>query len=85
MKIIKYQDYNLSKGMLIDLEEPASFKKNHYYEAINVPYEKLLANYKRILDKEKKYYFYCRKGHKSKKVCNILEYYGYDVTQVTVE
>jgi len=85
MKIIKSEDYNVSKGTLFDLEEPIVFKKKHIYGAVNVPFEKLMANYKTILDKKKSYFLYCRKGHASKKAVSILEYYGYDVTQVKDE
>ena len=83
MKVIKYEDYNIGSGTLFDLEEPSSYKKKHLHGAVNVPIEKMLANYKKILDKNKKYYFYCHNGHKSKKVVSVLEYYGYDVTQVS--
>ena len=82
MKVIKYQDYNIGNGTLFDLEEPSTYKKKHLHGSVNVPLEKMLGNYKKILDKNQKYYFYCRKGIKSKKVISILEYYGYDVTRV---
>ena len=39
-------------------------------------------NYKTMLDKNKKYYIICNKGTLSRKVVNMLEYLGYDVTQV---
>ena len=85
MKIIKSDEYNVSKGTLFDLEEPIVFRKKHIYGAVNVPFDKLLANYKTILDKKKSYFLYCHKGHKSKKAVSMLEYYGYDVTQVKDE
>ena len=68
MKTIKINEFN-HDGELINLEE---------YE----PYEKLLYNPSLYLDKNKKYYFYCKKGVKSTKVVSILEIYGYDVTRV---
>ena len=68
MKTIKINEYS-HDGELINLE---SFE----------PYEKLLYNPSLYLDKNKKYYFYCKKGIKSKKVVSILEIYGYDVTRV---
>ena len=46
------------------------------------PYQNLLNNHSIHLDKSKKYYFYCKKGIKSKKVVSVLEAYGYDVTLV---
>lgn len=68
MKTIKISEFT-HDGELINLEE---------FE----PYEKLLYNPGIYLDKNKKYYFYCKKGIKSKKVVSILEIYGYDVTRV---
>lgn len=68
MKTIKIKEFN-HDGELINLDS---------YE----PYEKLLYNPSLYLDKNKKYYFYCKKGIKSKKVVSILEIYGYDVTRV---
>ena len=68
MKSIKISEYP-HDGELINLEN---------YE----PYEKLLYNPSLYLDKNKKYYFYCKNGIKSKKVVSILEIYGYDVTRV---
>ena len=85
MKTIKYQDYNINSGTLFDLEDANVYKKKHLYGTVNVPLEKMLTNYKKILDKNQKYYFYCRKGVKSKKLIGILEYFGYDVTRVIDE
>ncbi len=56
--------------------------KNVVKNSIHIPFEHLLVNYKELLDKNKKYYIYCTGGIKSKKVVNILSFYGYDVTLV---
>lgn len=82
MKRISVDMYEKSKGPLIDIEDAATYNENHLDGAINIPYERLLVSYKDLLDKTKKYYIYCRKGFKSRKAVAILEYYGYDVTQV---
>ncbi len=84
MKRINYQEYNPSMGTLIDLEDEYTFKEGHKKEAINIPYNKLIYNYERLLDKSKPYYFYCKKGNKSRKIVSILEIYGYNVTQVII-
>ena len=42
-------------------------------------------NYKVLLDRDKKYFITCNRGTLSKKVVNMLEYLGYDVTQVLKE
>jgi len=68
MRTININEYT-HDGELINLDE------------IDV-YEKLLYNPSLYLDKNKKYYFYCKKGIKSKKVVSILGIYGYDVVRV---
>lgn len=47
-----------------------------------IPYEKLIYDSEKYLDKNKKYYFYCKHGVKSKEVVNYLTIKGYDVTQL---
>ena len=69
MKTIKKKDYD-GRGVFINLE--TTFK----------PYENLLNNHYKYLDKSKKYFFYCKSGKKAKKVALILEAYGYDTTLV---
>lgn len=69
MKTIKISDYP-HDGELINLENE--------FES----YEKLLYNPSLYLDKNKKYYFYCKNGIKSRRVVSLLEIYGYDVIRV---
>lgn len=69
MKTIKKSGYH-NDGILIDLDVS--------YE----PYDNLLLNHNKYLNKNIKYYIYCKKGFKSKKVAAVLEAYGYDVTLV---
>ncbi len=47
-----------------------------------IPYDNLLYNHQKYLNKNQKYYIYCKKGVKSKRVTSILDAYGYDVTLV---
>ena len=77
-----YNEYNPSLGILIDVQHPIDYKENPTSNSINVYADKLLMNYKTMLDKSKKYYIICNKGTLSRKVVNMLEYLGYDVTQV---
>lgn len=82
VKKILLKDYNKSMGDFIDV----NYNDSKIQEgAIHIPYEKLLINYKELLDKNKKYFIYCNGGIKSKKAVNILEFYGYDVTFVSHE
>ena len=69
MKTIKRSEYH-NDGILVNLE--TTF----------VPYQDLLDNHSKYLDKSKKYYFVCKRGIKSKIVVSVLETYGYDVTQI---
>ena len=82
MKTIKDYEYNPSMGILIDVRSPREYSKDHNPYSININYDKLLMNYKTILDKNKKYYLICDKGKRSKQAVRILSFYGYDVTFV---
>ena len=66
-------------GIFIDINNnPSGIVKNY----VHIPYEKLLSNYRELLDKNQKYCIYCNGGVKSRKAVNILNYYGYDVTLI---
>ncbi len=82
MKKIKLQDYNNSMGQLIDLSSPYDFMINKYPYAINIPYQKFMLYYDKYLKKENPYFFICNQGIHSSKVVSMLEYFGYNVTQV---
>ena len=85
MKRINIKDYAKNMGTLIDIENPLDYKEYHHPDSINIPYETLLINHKKLLDKNKKYFLVCTKGTKSRKATAILEFYGYDVTQTSYE
>ena len=85
MKRLNIQDYHSNMGELIDIQTPLEYQEKHHPESINIPYETLLLNYKKLLDKNKSYYIICGKGVKSRKAVAILEFYGYDVTQMSYE
>lgn len=82
MKRIDLNVYNPTMGTLIDVSDEITYKENKVSGSINIPYEKLLLHYKEMLNKNSKYYIMCTKGIHSRKVVSILEFYGYDVTQV---
>ncbi len=82
MKKISINDYNPSMGLLIDVRDKYYYDSNHYPNSVNIPLEKLLLNHQKVLKPNEKYYITCKKGYKSKKAVSILEFYGYDVTQV---
>ncbi len=82
MKSIYENEYSPSMGILIDVKDPISYKEKHNPYSINIYYDKLLMNHKTLLNKSKKYFIICDKGHKSKQAVRILSFYGYDVTYV---
>lgn len=82
MKRIKLSDYNSSLGVLIDVQHPDDYVKYPTIGSINIYADSLLMNYKTLLDKTKKYFIVCNKGFLSRRVVSVLEFYGYDVTQV---
>lgn len=69
MKRMRKEDYP-NDGILINLD-------TEY-----IPYEKLIYDTEKYLNKRKKYYFYCKHGIKSKEVVTALTIKGYDVTQL---
>lgn len=79
MKKILLSDYRENMGTFIEINNTYN---NVVKNSLHIPYDTLLVNYKELLDKNKKYYIYCKGGIKSKKAVNILNYYGYDVTLV---
>lgn len=85
MRQIKYRDYNISMGPLIDVDDPENYFNNHMPEAKNIPKDKLLCAHSSYLNKDKTYYITCSKGIKSKKTIRILEFYGYNVIQLIKE
>ena len=69
MQTIKYENYN-NEGVFVNLDIEY------------IPYQKLIYNPNKFLDKQKQYYFYCKNGIKSKEVVSRLELYGYNVIRV---
>lgn len=85
MKRIRFRDYHESMGTLIDLSTPDVYEKRRVPGSINMTYDKLMLHYQEYLKKDQSYYILCTKGIHSKRAVSILEYYGYDVTQVYFE
>lgn len=85
MKRISIRDYHESMGTLIDLSDPITYEKRKRPGSTNLTYDKLMLHYNEYLKKGVPYYIMCTKGVHSKRAVAILEYYGYDVTQVYLE
>ena len=82
MKRIKVSEYNKSMGTLFDLSSPETFLFEHHPDAVNFPYQKFMLYYDQYLKKDTPYFFICLQGLHSGKVVSMLEYFGYNVTQV---
>lgn len=67
---------------IIDIRDSYSYNLGHAYNAINIPYERLLNNPGFYLNKGVKYYIYCKSGIRSKKACELLKILGYNVVNV---
>ena len=69
MKTVKYEEYK-NDGIFINLD-------TEY-----IPYQKLIYEPSKYLNKQDKYYFYCKNGIKSREVVERLNLYGYNVIRV---
>ncbi len=64
---------------IIDVGSPSLYKSNHIPGSINIPYELLINNYRKYLNKKDIYYLYCQSGKLSKRAVIILSSIGYNV------
>lgn len=82
MKSININEYNSSLGVLIDVRDKGEYALKHISGSINIPFNELIFNHNKYLNKNAKYYIICGSGFKSKRAVNILSVYGYDVTNI---
>ena len=82
MKSINLKDYKSYMGKLIDVRPKYEYVKKSVPGSINIPYDELIFNHNKYLNKNEEYFIICSGGIKSKKATNILSVYGYDVTNV---
>ena len=81
MKKIRFIDLKPNSNVIC-LDAKHEYDKNYIKGSICIPYDTLINSYRELLDKNTKYYFYCKNGIKSKRMTSILEYLGYDVTMI---
>jgi len=74
---IKQIDSITTNNNLIDIRDKYEYILSHIDRAINIPYTYLAMMPENYLDKNKKYYFYCNSGNKSRKLCEHLNEQGY--------
>jgi len=68
--------------IIIDIRSNQSYNNNHIDGAINIPYQELIINPSKYLNRNTKYFIYCQKGITSVKACNILYNQGYNVINI---
>lgn len=67
---------------LIDIRDQFQYQNGTIANAINIPVNTLIANYKRYLNKNDKYYIFCNYGSTSSRLCSFLRNNGYDVVNL---
>ena len=68
---------NINNPKIIDIRPAQNYNQNHIPSAINIPYNDIIINHERFLDKNEKYYIYCKCGKTSNKLCQFLNSLGY--------
>ena len=63
---------------IIDVSDRYTYNNSHINGSINIPYDELINNYRKYLNKKEKYYLYCKSGKLSKRASIILSSIGYD-------
>lgn len=82
MKNLNINDYRPYMGKLIDVRPKYEYKNKNISGSINIPYDELIFNHSKYLNKNETYYIICGGGIKSKKATNILNVYGYNVVNI---
>ena len=80
-RIIHLFSYNkIGDNMkIIDVSDRYTYNNGHMYGSINIPYDELINNYRKYLNKNEKYYLYCKSGKLSKRATMKLSSIGYNV------
>ena len=64
---------------IIDVSDKYTYAQSHIDGSINIPYDILINNYRQYLNKNDKYYLYCKSGKLSKRATMVLSSLGYKV------
>jgi rhodanese-related sulfurtransferase len=64
---------------IIDVSDKYTYNNSHINNSINIPYDELINNYRKYLNKNEEYYLYCKSGKLSKRAVMILSSIGYKV------
>lgn len=64
---------------IIDVSDKFIYNSSHISGSVNVPYDELMNNYRKYLNKNETYYLYCKSGKLSKRATLVLSSIGYKV------
>lgn len=64
---------------IIDVSDKITYSNFHINGSINIPYDELINNYRKYLNKTESYYLYCKSGKLSKRAVIVLSSLGYKV------
>lgn len=64
---------------IIDVSDKFTYSNSHINGSVNIPYDELINNYRKYLNKNESYYLYCKSGKLSKRAVMILSSLGYSV------
>ncbi|MDD6273040.1 MAG: rhodanese-like domain-containing protein [bacterium] len=64
---------------IIDVSDKYTYQTSHLNGSVNIPYDELINNYRKYLNKKDSYYLYCKSGKLSKRATMVLSSLGYNV------
>lgn len=64
---------------VIDVSDKITYANYHLNGSVNIPYDELINNYRKYLNKNESYYLYCKSGKLSKRAVIVLSTLGYKV------
>ena len=64
---------------IIAVSDKYTYQINHLNGSVNIPYDELINNYRKYLNKNDSYYLYCKSGKLSKRATMVLSSLGYNV------
>ena len=67
---------------IIDVSDKYTYSVSHKYGSINIPYDELMNNYRKYLNKTSRYYITCKSGKLSKRAVIVLSSLGYNVFEL---
>ena len=74
---------NITAPHIIDIRPPLNYNNGHIPKAINIPYNSLIINPSKYLNKNENYYIYCKKGITSAGLCKLLSNMGYKTYSIS--